>query len=42
MISSMTGYGKHTEILNGREITVEIKSVNHRFFEFSARIPRAY
>ena len=42
MISSMTGYGKHTEILNGREITVEIKSVNHRFFEFSSRIPRAY
>lgn len=42
MVSSMTGYGKHTEILSGREITVEIKSVNHRFFEFSARIPRAY
>ena len=42
LISSMTGYGKHTEILSGREITVEIKSVNHRFFEFSSRIPRAY
>jgi len=42
MVSSMTGYGKHTEILSGREITVEIKSVNHRFFEFSAKIPRAY
>jgi len=42
MVSSMTGYGKCTEILNGREITLEIKSVNHRFFEFSSRMPRAY
>lgn len=38
----MTGFGKSTELLNGREITVEIKSVNHRYFEFSARVPRAY
>lgn len=29
-------------MINGRDITVEIKSVNHRFFEFSARIPRVY
>ena len=42
MVSSMTGFGKCTELLNGREITVEIKSVNHRYFEFSARVPRAY
>lgn len=42
MISSMTGFGKCTELLSGREITVEIKSVNHRYFEFSARTPRAY
>lgn len=42
MVSSMTGFGKYTELLNGREITVEIKSVNHRYFEFSARVPRAY
>lgn len=38
----MTGYGRSQQILNGRDITVEIKSVNHRFFEFSARVPRAY
>ena len=38
----MTGYGKCTELRSGREITVEIKSVNHRFFEFSARFPRAF
>ncbi len=42
MISSMTGFGKCTQLLNGREITVEIKSVNHRYFEFSVRCPRAY
>jgi len=42
MVSSMTGFGKSTQMLNGREITVEIKSVNHRYFEFSARFPRAY
>ncbi len=42
MIKSMTGYGRGQQILNGREIMVEIKSVNHRYFEFSARVPRAY
>lgn len=42
MIKSMTGYGRGQQIINGREITVEIKSVNHRYFEFSARVPRAY
>ena len=42
MIKSMTGYGRGQQILDGREIMVEIKSVNHRYFEFSARVPRAY
>lgn len=42
MIKSMTGYGRYQEIINGRDITVEIKSVNHRFFEFSSRVPRMY
>ena len=42
MIKSMTGYGRGQQIVDGREITVEIKSVNHRYFEFSARVPRAY
>lgn len=42
MVTSMTGYGRAQEIIEGRDITVEIKSVNHRFFEFSARVPRAY
>jgi uncharacterized protein (TIGR00255 family) len=29
-------------VLGGKDITVEIRSVNHRYFEFSARLPRAY
>ena len=37
----MTGYGAAEEILNGRNIRVEIKSVNHRYFEYSARVPRS-
>lgn len=42
MVRSMTGYGRAQEQVNGRDITVELKAVNHRFFEFSARVPRAY
>jgi uncharacterized protein (TIGR00255 family) len=38
----MTGYGRAQCILNGRDILVEIRSVNHRYFEYSSRIPRAY
>lgn len=41
-MKSMTGYGRAQLTLEGRDITVEIKSVNHRFFEFSARFPRAF
>lgn len=42
MVRSMTGYGRGQEIIDGMDITVEIKSVNHRYFEFSARAPRQY
>lgn len=42
MIKSMTGYGHYSEIIDGRDISVEIKSVNHRYFEFSARTSRGY
>ena len=42
MVLSMTGFGRASELIDGREITVEIKSVNHRYFEYSSRIPRAY
>lgn len=40
MIKSMTGFGRGHAELNGRDITVEIRSVNHRYFEFSSRLPR--
>ena len=42
MIRSMTGYGREQMIVGEREIMVEIRSVNHRYFEFSARVPRVY
>ena len=38
----MTGFGRSTKTENSVEVTVEIKSVNHRYFEYSSRIPRAY
>ena len=42
MIKGMTGYGRAAETIAGMAVTVEIKSVNHRYFEFSSRTPRAY
>ena len=42
MIRSMTGYGRAQSVGDVREITVEIKSVNHRYFELNTRMPRAY
>lgn len=41
MTRSMTGYGRSQQQLGGWDITVEIKSVNHRYFEFSSRTPRS-
>ena len=38
---SMTGYGRRQLSRDGREITVEIKTVNHRFLDLSCRLPRA-
>ncbi len=40
MIKSMTGYGRAVETVNGREFTVEIRSVNNRYLDCSVRIPR--
>ncbi len=42
MLKSMTGFGRASKIVDGREVTVEIKSVNHRYFEFYAKVPRVY
>ena len=37
---SMTGYGRHAVQQDGREATVELKSVNHRYLDFGFRLPR--
>lgn len=42
MIRSMTGYGRSQAVIDTMSITVEIKSVNHRYFEFNSRVPRNY
>lgn len=42
MIKSMTGFGRAQSTVDGMTVTVELKSVNHRYFEFSARVPRNY
>lgn len=40
MISSMTGFGRATVASDGREITIELKSVNHRYLDLAFRMPR--
>lgn len=42
MLKSMTGFGRAQKEIDGYVISVEIKSVNHRYFEFSSRVPRQY
>lgn len=42
MIRSMTGYGRCQSTVDSMNITVELKSVNHRYFEFSSRVSRNY
>lgn len=37
---SMTGYGRATCETDGRQLTIELKSVNHRFLDLSFRMPR--
>ena len=42
MITSMTGFGRCEAHRDGRKITVEIKSVNHRFLDMNIKMPRRY
>ncbi len=42
MVKSMTGYGRASDILHMRGITVEVKSVNHRYLDCTVKSPRAY
>lgn len=39
-MQSMTGYGRRQLSVDGREMTVEVKTVNHRFLDLSFRMPR--
>lgn len=41
-MKSMTGYGKGVSKTDERELTVELKSVNHRFLDISTKMPRAF
>lgn len=42
MIRSMTAYGRASDVVGGKEILVEIKSVNNRFFDCNIKIPKHY
>ena len=42
MVKSMTGYGRAKQTLNGRDITVEVRSVNNRYLDCTVKMPRAY
>lgn len=42
MIKSMTGYGRSQKHLLNRDILLEIRSVNNRYFDYNVRLPRLY
>jgi uncharacterized protein (TIGR00255 family) len=42
MLRSMTGYGRAQSVIEGKKITVEIRSVNHRYSDYNIKVPRAY
>ena len=42
LIKSMTGYGRYEQTIDGWLIGVEVKSVNHRYLEYTARFPKGY
>lgn len=42
MLKSMTGYGRNEAIVGTKKITVEVKSVNHRFTDYNIKVPRQY
>lgn len=42
MIKSMTGYGRCERVEGGKKILAEIKSVNHRYSDYSVKVPRYY
>ena len=41
LVKSMTGYGRAVETVNGREFTVELRSVNNRYLDCTVKLPRS-
>jgi len=41
VVKSMTGYGRAVETVNGREFTVELRSVNNRYLDCTVKLPRS-
>ena len=42
MVVSMTGFGRSKKVTDSYSISVEVKTVNHRFSEFYIRMPRQF
>ena len=42
MLKSMTGFGRAEELIDGYLIKVQLKSVNHRYSDFTIKTPRYY
>ena len=42
MVKSMTGYGRARQTLHGRDLTVEVRSVNNRYLDCTVKVPRTY
>lgn len=42
MIKSMTGFGRFEEITENYKISVEIKSVNHRYLDLNIKLPKMF
>jgi len=42
MIKSMTGYGRHREVVDGRDILCEVKSVNSRYLDTNIKMGRTF
>jgi len=42
MIKSMTGYGRNEQTIDNFDVSIEIKSVNHRYADYNIRVPKYY
>ncbi len=42
MIKSMTGFGRYEEVCGDKKVTVEMKSVNHRYLDMTVKLPRKF